>query len=97
MPREDSCQEEGAEAKKEDAEDMLVEEALVEANLIEAQNKGLRTKDNIEARATGKNPWADTDMELVVRTTLVFFNPRSQLNRTIVTYWPMQLKNGEDR
>ena len=28
---------------------------------------------------------------------LGFFNPRSQLDSTIVTYWPMQLKNGEDR
>ena len=28
---------------------------------------------------------------------LGFFNPRSQLNSTIVTYWPMQLKNEEDR
>ena len=26
-----------------------------------------------------------------------FFNPRSQLDSTIVTYLPMQLKNGEDR
>ena len=26
-----------------------------------------------------------------------FFNPRSQLDSTIVTYCPMQLKNGEDR
>ena len=28
---------------------------------------------------------------------LGFLNPRSQLNSTVVTYWPMQLKNREDR
>ena len=28
---------------------------------------------------------------------LGFFNPRSQLDSTVVMYWPMQLKNGEDR
>ena len=26
-----------------------------------------------------------------------FFNPRSQLDSIVVTYWPMQLKNGGDR
>ena len=26
-----------------------------------------------------------------------FYNPRSHLDSTVVTYWPMQLKNREDR